>query len=137
MRLPYLEIPVSPATAPEKCLDGVLTVECFITSQQQHKKICLLTVTTHVRWETPRGRYDAVQQQVFPQKETKVIGPVGAAALLHTTKVNHKVVGGAVNRSPTWNLHTTQSNYFAPNETGRLSIFPACCNKEPAQNRSY
>jgi hypothetical protein len=30
---------------------------------------------------TPRGRYDAVQQQVFPQYETKVIEPVGAATL--------------------------------------------------------
>jgi hypothetical protein len=26
----------------------------------------------------------------------------------------------------TWNLHTTQANYFAPNETERLSISPAC-----------
>ena len=42
----------------------------------------------HARWETPRGRYDAVQQQVFPQKETKVIEPVGAATL-------QKVVNGA------------------------------------------
>ena len=25
-----------------------------------------------------------------------------------------KVVGGAVTRSPTWDLHTTQSKYFAP-----------------------
>ena len=64
---------------------------------------------SHARWETPRGRYDAVQQQVFPQKETKVIEPVGAATL-------QKVVGGSHGaiRSPTWNLHTTQSNYFAP-----------------------
>ena len=62
---------------------------------------------SHARWETPRGRYDVVQQQVFPLYETKVIKPVGATTLL-------KVVGGAVTGSPTWNLHTTQSQYFAP-----------------------
>ena len=64
---------------------------------------------SHARWETPRGRYDVVQQQVFPQKETKVIEPVGAATL-------QKVVGGSHGaiQSPTWNLHTTQSKYFAP-----------------------
>ena len=46
-------------------------------------------VKSHVRWETPRGRYEAVQQQVFPQYETKVIEPVGVTIL-------QKVVGEGV-----------------------------------------
>ena len=36
----------------------------------------------------------------------RFIEPVGAVAL-------QKVVGGVITRSPTWNLHTTQSSYFA------------------------
>ena len=44
---------------------------------------------SHARWETPRGRYDVVQQQVFPQYETNVIKPVGATTLL-------KVVNGEI-----------------------------------------
>ena len=35
-------------------------------------RLKLDSLDLHVRWETPRGRYDAVQQQVFPQYETKV-----------------------------------------------------------------
>ena len=41
----------SPATAPENCLDDV---------------------KPHVRWETPRGRYDVVQQQFSLSKKPRL-----------------------------------------------------------------
>ena len=46
----------SPATAPEKVLD---------------------TCRSHVRWETPRGRYDECSSKFSLREETKVIEPVG------------------------------------------------------------
>ena len=81
---------------------------------------------SHVRWETPRGRYDAVQQQVFPQKETKVIEPVGAATL-------QKVVNGArkiVLLMEVWTVDVESAHntikLLCPNEIVRLSISLAC-----------
>ena len=55
------------ATAPEKELD-----------------MC----TSHVRWETPRGRYDECSSKFSLRKETKVIEPVGleTAPAHNTTK---------------------------------------------------
>ena len=86
-------------------------------------------VKSHVHWETPRGRYEAVQQQVFPQYETKVIEPVGVGAL-------QKVVGGgiwhgATPGNPATDVEPAHNTIklLCANETGRLSIFPACCNK--------
>ena len=46
----------SPATAPEKVLD-----KC----------------RSHVRWETPRGRYDECSNKFSLREETNVIKPVG------------------------------------------------------------
>ena len=53
-------------------------------------------------------------------KKPRLSDPGGVGAL-------QKVVGGAVARSPTWNLHTTQSNYFAPTkqegcQSSRLAV---------------
>ena len=89
MKLPLQKTADSPATAPENWLltgDRRLPEELLHPGNGARKEVACRAV--HVRWETPRGRYDAVQQQVFPQKETKVIEPVGSVAL-------QKVVNGA------------------------------------------
>ena len=65
-------------------------------------------VESHVRWETPRGSYEAVQQQVFPQYETKVIEPVGRRRA--STRCQQQCRLNAVDAD----LHTAQSKYFAP-----------------------
>ena len=65
MKLPLQKTADSPATAPEKGLiQDVLA-----------------------RWETPRGRYDAVQRKVSLSMKPRFIELVGAATL-------QKVVGG-------------------------------------------
>ena len=73
---------LSSAMAPEKVLD---------------------TCRSHVRWETPRGRYDECSSK-FSLKKTKVIEPVG----LETAPAHN----------------TTKK--LCPNVTVRLSVSPAC-----------
>ena len=91
MKLPLQKTAVSPAPAPEKELDGVNNTL------------------------VGRPQEEGIQQQVFSQKETKVIEPVGAATL-------QKVVSGATDVEP---AHNT-SKLLCPNKTERLSISPAC-----------
>ena len=60
------EVPLkSPTTAPEKVLD---------------------TCRSHVRLETPRGRYDECSSKFSLRKETKVIEPVGLEEWTYTTQ---------------------------------------------------
>ena len=73
----------SPATAPEKVL---------------------YTCRSHVRWETPRGRYDECNSKFSLREETKVIELVG------------------LETAPTHN--TTKK--LCSNVTVRVSISPAC-----------
>ena len=77
---------LSPATALEKVLD---------------------TCKSHVRWETPRGRYDECSRKFSLREETKVIEPVG----LETAPAHN----------------TTKK--LCPNVTVRLSISPVAENK--------
>ena len=62
------------------------------------------TCRSHVRWETPRGRYDECSSKFSLREETKVIKPVGLG--------------------PTPVHNTTKK--LCPNLTVRLSISPAC-----------
>jgi hypothetical protein len=70
VRLPLQKSSNSPATAPENVLDDV---------------------KTHVRWETPRGRYDVVQQQFSLCKKPRL-------SIQEKLGVLQKVVSGAVTR---------------------------------------
>ena len=65
------------------------------------------TCRSHVRWETPRGRYDECSSKFSLRKETKVIEPVG------------------LGQTP---MHNTTKK-LCPNVTVRLSISPACCKQ--------
>ena len=62
-----------------------------------------------VRWETSRGRYDVVQQQFSLSKKPRL-------SIQEELESAQKVVSCKCGATPvlTWNLHTTQSNYFAP-----------------------
>ena len=66
-------------------------------------------VKPHIRWETPRGRYDVVQQQFSLSKKPRL-------SIQEELESAQKVASCKCGATPvlTWNLHTTQSNYFAP-----------------------
>ena len=65
-----------------------------------------------------------MQQQVFPQYETKVIEPVGDRSCFEGVNgVRKSVVMKGRSDSSTWNLHTT-IKLLCPNETVRVSISP-------------
>ena len=66
-------------------------------------------VKPHVHWETPRGRYDVVQKQFSLSKKPMLSNPGGIRSAQKVVSYTR----GAT-RVLTWNLHTTQSNYFAP-----------------------
>ena len=52
-------------------------------------------VKTHVSWETPRGRYDVVQQQ-FSLISTKVINPVRVKSASEGCQRHQKIWHGAM-----------------------------------------
>ena len=66
-------------------------------------------VKPHVCWETPRGRYDVVQQQFSLSKNPRL-------SIQEELESSQKVASCKCGATPvlTWNLHTTQSSYFAP-----------------------
>ena len=70
-------------------------------------------------WETPRGRYDAVQKKFSLDYETKVI---------ESSRTWRRL--SKVSRSPITiigvDLHTITNKLLCPNETERLPISLAC-----------
>ena len=54
----------------------VLWKHCFLCVSST-KAWGLDTCRSHVRWETPRGRYDECSSKFSLREETKVIEPVG------------------------------------------------------------
>ena len=80
----------------------------------------------HVRWETPRGRYDAVQQQVFPQYETKVYRTSRSSSASEGCQRRNMMRRNTRESGTDVETAHNTNKLLCPNETVRLSISLAC-----------
>ena len=73
--------------------------------------------------ETPRGRYDEHSGKFSLSMKPRLNRPVGGRESSEGW-CHWRWQGALPVSATTWNLHTTQPKYFAPNGTVRLSISP-------------
>ena len=68
---------------------------------------------SHARWDTPRGRYDEWSSKFSLSMKPRLNRPVGGSESSEGW-CHWRWQGALPVSATTWNLHTTQPNYFAP-----------------------
>jgi hypothetical protein len=95
-----------------------------LSPQQWRQKTVLMSDRT--RWETPRGRYDEHNSKFSLSMKPKFNRPVGEKNHFWKVVASWLWQGALPVSATTWNLYTTQPNYFAPTYSEVVNLTGFC-----------